>query len=308
MSAVETQAGTVFGTPRYMSPEQAQGKPLDARSDLYALGVILYHMLAGRPPFTDDDAVIVMARHIKSTPKRPRGVPRGDDPEELEAVVMRALAKDPAERPPNAEVFAASSSRRSRRKARDERRARGDLRGRLPCPTRCGHRRSAAEAAGAVGSVRSCVLAVPLVVLAAAGGVYLGMSRRAAPSADAAPAAPRRTATRRPDHDERHARPRPPRRPRRPSRRPSTPDRCRRPRAAAAARPAGKRTASPARPDAAAKPPRRPPPRPRRHRDRHRRRRRPTASSSNASRRPRRASPRNWHSRARSIARRTPRW
>ena len=69
MNAIETQAGTVFGTPRYMSPEQAQAKPLDARSDLYSLGVILYHMLTGRPPFTDDDAIIVMARHIKSQPK-----------------------------------------------------------------------------------------------------------------------------------------------------------------------------------------------------------------------------------------------
>jgi serine/threonine protein kinase len=106
MNAVETQAGTVFGTPRYMSPEQAQAKPLDARSDLYALGVILYHMLCGRPPFTDDDAIIVMARHIKSTPKTfAEACPDARLPRELEAAVMRAMAKDPAQRPPNADAM-----------------------------------------------------------------------------------------------------------------------------------------------------------------------------------------------------------
>ena len=105
---VETQAGTVFGTPRYMSPEQAQGKPLDARSDLYSLAVILYQMLTGRPPFTDDDAVVVMARHIKSAPKRPNEAhPEANVPKELEDVIMRTLSKDPAGRPANAEAMAA---------------------------------------------------------------------------------------------------------------------------------------------------------------------------------------------------------
>ena len=106
MNAVETQAGTVFGTPRYMSPEQAQAKPLDGRTDLYSLGVILYHMLTGRPPFTDDDAIIVMARHIKSTPKPFAEVAPGSHlPDELERLVMRALSKDPAARPESAAVM-----------------------------------------------------------------------------------------------------------------------------------------------------------------------------------------------------------
>ena len=108
MNAVETQAGTVFGTPRYMSPEQAQARTLDTRSDLYSLGVILYQMLTGRPPFTDDDAVVVMARHIK-TPPRPmsESAPEAGVPAELEAVVMKALSKDADQRPQDADAMSA---------------------------------------------------------------------------------------------------------------------------------------------------------------------------------------------------------
>lgn len=106
LNAVETQAGTVFGTPRYMSPEQAQAKPLDGRSDLYALGVILYHMLSGRPPFTDDDAVVVMARHIKTQPVPIRdAAPEADIPIELANLVMRAIEKDPDKRPATADAM-----------------------------------------------------------------------------------------------------------------------------------------------------------------------------------------------------------
>jgi eukaryotic-like serine/threonine-protein kinase len=109
IDALETQAGTVFGTPRYMSPEQAQGAQLDARSDLYSLGVLFYQMLSGRAPFFDDDAVVVMARHIKDEPPLFGVVaPDVEIPGSIERVLRRALAKSPAERPQSAEEFAAA--------------------------------------------------------------------------------------------------------------------------------------------------------------------------------------------------------
>lgn len=105
---LETQAGTVFGTPRYMSPEQAQGKTLDHRSDLYTVGVLLYQLLAGRPPFLDDDAVVVMAKHIRETPASPRSLaPDRPIPVSLERCLMRALAKSPSDRFESADAFEA---------------------------------------------------------------------------------------------------------------------------------------------------------------------------------------------------------
>jgi serine/threonine-protein kinase len=109
LDAFETQAGTVFGTPRFMSPEQAQGGGLDNRSDLYSVGAMLYQMLTGRAPFIDEDAVVVMAKHIREMPPTPSSVaPERGVPPLLEAVVMRALAKEPASRFQHASEFDAA--------------------------------------------------------------------------------------------------------------------------------------------------------------------------------------------------------
>jgi eukaryotic-like serine/threonine-protein kinase len=101
---LETLAGTVFGTPRYMSPEQAQGIQLDARSDLYSLGVLLFQMLCGRAPFVDDDAVVVMAKHIKNAPPTfEEAAPGVEIPHAVEQAVRHALEKAADKRPASAE-------------------------------------------------------------------------------------------------------------------------------------------------------------------------------------------------------------
>ena len=88
----------VSGTPTYMAPEQATGeRTLDARSDLYALGAIAYHMLAGRPPFQGDNALKVMMAHVRDTPAA-LGTLRQDIPDDLQQIVMRCLEKSPEDR------------------------------------------------------------------------------------------------------------------------------------------------------------------------------------------------------------------
>ncbi|HEV8246403.1 MAG TPA: serine/threonine-protein kinase, partial [Polyangiaceae bacterium] len=89
-----TQLGTVFGTPDYMSPEQARGNPVDGRADLYALGVMLYEMLAGVTPFKSDDLIVVLTRHITEPPP-----PLPDKiPGPVRELVMKLLSKSPDER------------------------------------------------------------------------------------------------------------------------------------------------------------------------------------------------------------------
>jgi serine/threonine-protein kinase len=100
-----TQTGLTVGTPAYMSPEQASGGPVDARTDVYSLGTVLYEMLAGEPPFTGPSAQAITTRRF-SEPVRPlRGV-RESVPEALELAVLMALARAPADRFATAAQFA----------------------------------------------------------------------------------------------------------------------------------------------------------------------------------------------------------
>jgi serine/threonine protein kinase len=88
-----TDYGTVVGTPEYMSPEQARGDKLDARSDLYAIGAILYQMLAGRTPFVSSNPIEVAIKHLTEAVVPPSQIAADVDPD-LERICLKALAKD----------------------------------------------------------------------------------------------------------------------------------------------------------------------------------------------------------------------
>jgi tRNA A-37 threonylcarbamoyl transferase component Bud32 len=92
-----TQTGTVLGTASYLSPEQARGDRVDARSDVYSLGCVLYEMVTGRTPFAADTSVAMAFRHVNEEPRPPSEL-RPEVPARLDAVVMRALEKEPDRR------------------------------------------------------------------------------------------------------------------------------------------------------------------------------------------------------------------
>jgi serine/threonine-protein kinase len=102
-----TATNTTLGTAKYLAPEQIEGGPVDARTDVYSLGIVLYEVLCGRPPFVaDTDAATALAR-LQGEPMRPRNV-RAGIPKPLEDVVMRAIARAPEDRYPTAAAFRAA--------------------------------------------------------------------------------------------------------------------------------------------------------------------------------------------------------
>jgi serine/threonine-protein kinase len=100
-----TATGAILGTPHYMAPEQVRGKAVDARSDVYALGALAYHLVCGRPPFTGDNAIAIGFAHLSEAPLPPRQL-RKEVSEPLEQAIVAALAKSPDDRPVSARAFA----------------------------------------------------------------------------------------------------------------------------------------------------------------------------------------------------------
>jgi eukaryotic-like serine/threonine-protein kinase len=105
-----TQAGTVMGTATYFSPEQARGDTVDPRSDIYSLGCVLYELLVGRPPFSGDTPVAIAYKHVQESPVPPRHL-NIELPVAFEAIVLKCLAKNPANRYPSAEDLRADLRR-----------------------------------------------------------------------------------------------------------------------------------------------------------------------------------------------------
>jgi len=99
-----TATGAMLGTPHYMAPEQVRGKPIDARTDIYAFGALAYHLVCGRPPFIGDNPIAIGFAHLSEAVTPPRQLRRDVSPA-LDAAIIAALAKAPGDRPSSAKAF-----------------------------------------------------------------------------------------------------------------------------------------------------------------------------------------------------------
>jgi eukaryotic-like serine/threonine-protein kinase len=185
-----TQAGAVFGTPAYMSPEQALGKPTDGRTDVYALGVMLYEMACGRVPFHGEHAIAVLTQHANEEPEQ-LSLRLPDVSRELEAIVHKCLQKDPDARYASMAELAADLARLASGMP-----VRAEGRPLTPAPATAQEEvvtppEAAAAPASAPSSVSVGGRGVPwplvlLLLVAVAGGAYWFSQHRPPPSAPAA--------------------------------------------------------------------------------------------------------------------------
>src|SRR6202008_2185645 len=102
-----TETGSIMGTAQYLSPEQAQGRPVDERADLYAIGIVLYELLTGQVPFDADSPVTVALKQVSEEPVPPANLVPSIPPA-IDAVVLHALEKDPDRRWQSADEFIAA--------------------------------------------------------------------------------------------------------------------------------------------------------------------------------------------------------
>lgn len=105
-----TQTSAVIGTAQYLSPEQARGEPVDARSDVYAAGCVLFELLCGHPPFVGDSPVSVAYQHVREEPRAPSSI-NHDVPPDVDAIVLKALSKNPINRYQSAQEMRADALR-----------------------------------------------------------------------------------------------------------------------------------------------------------------------------------------------------
>lgn len=185
-----TGTNAIVGTALYMAPEQARGLPVSAATDVYALGAVAYHCLAGRPPFPGTNPVEVAVRHLNDVPAP---LP-ADVPPAVAQVVKRALAKDPADRYPNAAALAADARAVLAGRPPAARRTKVAVReapaARTRTLTTVGHR-PALSRAGAAARRRAALVAAGMVVVAGLTGALAIAPDADAPTGRApAPAAP----------------------------------------------------------------------------------------------------------------------